>query len=151
MPDAILDALDVSKRADFWRGVLSADHSVFVAVRDTSIVGFCSLIASRDDDAVDGAVAEIAALYVCSRHWRCGVARALCSHAFAASATAGYSSITLWVLASNSPAISFYAAVGFVRDGVTKANTLRAISFSRSFVCDAPSNFQMTATPNGHG
>jgi hypothetical protein len=32
IPDAILDALDVSQRADFWRGVLSADHSVIVAV-----------------------------------------------------------------------------------------------------------------------
>ena len=120
MPDAILDALDVSQRADFWHSVLSAAHSVFVAVYDTAIVGFCSLIASRDEDAVPGAVAEIAALYVCSRHWRCGVARALCSHAFAACATAGYSSITLWVLASNRPAINFYTAVDFVCDGATK-------------------------------
>ncbi len=121
IPDAILDALDLSQRADFWRGVLSTEHSIFVAVHDTTLVGFCSLIASRDGDAAPGTVAEIAALYVLPPRWRRGVARALCSHAFAASAMAGYSSITLWVLASNRPAIDFYTAVGFVHDGVTKS------------------------------
>jgi len=124
IPDAILDALDVSQGAGIWSGVLSAQHSVVVAVSDSSIVGFCSLTASRDDDAVPGTVAEIAALYVHPRRWRCGVGRSLCSHAFAAAAAAGYSSITLWALAANSPAISFYTAVGFVQDGATKTERI---------------------------
>lgn len=124
IPDAILDALDVSEGAGIWSGVLSAQHSVVVAVSDSSVVGFCSLTAARDDDAVPGTVAEITALYVHPRSWRCGVGRALCSQAFAAAATAGYSCIILWVLASNSPAISFYSAVGFVQDGATKTERL---------------------------
>jgi ribosomal protein S18 acetylase RimI-like enzyme len=121
VPDAILDALDVSQRADFWRSVLSAEHGVFIAASDTSIIGFCSFIASRDEDAAPGEVAEIAALYVSSRHWRCGVARSLCLHALEAAASAGFSLMTLWVLASNSRAIAFYEASGFVRDGATKS------------------------------
>jgi ribosomal protein S18 acetylase RimI-like enzyme len=126
MPDAILDALDVSQRADFWHRTLSAEHSVIVATQDSTITGFCSLIASRDEDAVPGSVAEIAALYVRSRHWRCGVARALCSHVFEAAASAGYSSITLWVIASNSRAIDFYTAVGFAHDGSTKTERIQS-------------------------
>ena len=124
IPDAILDALDVSQGADVWSGVLSAQHSVVVAVCDSSIVGFCSLTASRDDDAIPGTVAEITALYVQPRRWRCGVGRALSSHAFAAAATAGYSSIILWALVSNIPAISFYTAVGFVQDGATRTERI---------------------------
>jgi ribosomal protein S18 acetylase RimI-like enzyme len=131
MPDGILDALDVSQRARFWHGILSAEHSVIVAVRDSAVAGFCSLIASRDNDAEPGTVGEIAALYVRSGDWRCGVGRALCSQAFAASAAAGYSSITLWVLASNTPAVRFYSAVGFVGDGATRKE--RKIS---DFICE---------------
>ncbi|MEO8351955.1 MAG: GNAT family N-acetyltransferase [Chthoniobacteraceae bacterium] len=125
VPDAILDELDISQRADFWH-VLSAEHSVFVAVSEPSIVGFCSLIASRVDDALSGAVAEIAALYVSSRYWRRGIGRGLCSRALAASAAAGYSSMTVWVLASNIPAIGFYSAVGFVPDGATTSEQTAA-------------------------
>lgn len=121
--DAVLDALDVSRGADIWSGVLSAHHSVFVAVSDSSVVGFCSLTASHDDDVVPG-TAEMVALYVNPRRWRRGVGRALCSHAFAAAATAGYSSITLWALASNRPAISFYTAVGFTQDGAIKTEQI---------------------------
>src|SRR5687767_5866364 len=101
IPDAVLDALDVSQGADAWSRVLSKQHSVLVAVGNSSIVGFCSVIASRDNDVVPGPAAEITALYVHPKSWRCGVGRALCSHAFEAAAAAGYSSITLWTLASN--------------------------------------------------
>jgi hypothetical protein len=45
-------------------------------------------------------------------------------HAFAAAATAGYSSITLWASRFQRPAISFYTAVGFVQDGATKTERI---------------------------
>lgn len=120
IPDTTLDALDVSQGADVWAGAIAAQHTVIVAIRDSSTVGFCALRASRDHDAVPGTVADIPALYVRPQWWRCGVGRALCSYAFATAATAGYSSITLWTLASNRRAIGFYTAVGFVQDGATK-------------------------------
>jgi hypothetical protein len=44
IPGPILDSLDVSQRMQFWSGVLSQDHTVFVAVIDSAMVGFCSLI-----------------------------------------------------------------------------------------------------------
>ena len=120
LPDATLDALDVSKGADVWSGILAAaQHSVIIADSNSFSVGFCALRASRDNDAVSGTVADIPALYVRPGLWRRGVGRALCSHAFATAATAGYSWITLWTLVLNSRAINFYAALGFVPDGAT--------------------------------
>ncbi len=120
IPDAALDALDLSEGARIWRGALSAEHSVFVAVNGSTILGFCSLVAALEDDAVAGAIGEIRTLFIHPQYWRCGVGSALCSHAFAAALTKGYSSIVLWVLASNSRAISFYTALGFLPDGATK-------------------------------
>ena len=124
MPAAVLDALDVTQRTLAWTKILGEKHSTFVAVQDGAIVGFGSLLPSRDADAFCGTVAELAALYVSSSHWRCRVGSALCSHAFIASAAAGYSSITLWVLATNHLAKQFYISRGFAPDGVTKKEPL---------------------------
>ena len=124
IPDTILDSLDVSLRAGFWRAVLSANHGVFVALSEARVVGFCSLIPSRDEDANRSTVAEIAALYVSPRHWRRGVARTLCSRATETAHAAGFSSMTLWVLSSNHPAISFYEAIGFAVDGASKSERI---------------------------
>jgi ribosomal protein S18 acetylase RimI-like enzyme len=121
IPDVVLDALDVSSRAVFWREVLSASHNVFVAEVGSVIAGFCSLIPSRDDDADNSAVAEIAALYLLPQHWRRGGGRRLCLSAFEAAIRAGFSSVTLWVLSTNCVAIRFYESLGFQRDGAVKS------------------------------
>ncbi len=117
IPDPVLDALDVESRVAFWERLLSVTHDTFVAESGSGIIGFCSLIPSRDGDA---AVAEIAALYVAPAHWRQGAGRTLCSAAFRAAVEGGFSGITLWVLTGNSAAISFYETQGFSRDGATR-------------------------------
>lgn len=121
IPDVVLDALNVSVRAAFWREVLSAPHSIFVANLGSVTVGFCSLIPSRDDDADKSTVAEIAALYVLPQYWRRGAGRQLCASAFDAAFKAGFCSVTLWVLSRNSLAISFYESLHFQCDGVAKS------------------------------
>jgi ribosomal protein S18 acetylase RimI-like enzyme len=121
LPDTLLDSLDVSHRSRFWSDVLDDQHNVLIAIHDSVLVGFCSLIPSRDSDGTGRNVAEIAALYVSSKHWRRGVGSALCDRAFKVAADSKYSSITLWVLSSNTAGIHFYEAIGFTRDGTTKA------------------------------
>jgi ribosomal protein S18 acetylase RimI-like enzyme len=121
IPDVLLDALNVSTHAAFWRKLLSNSHYIFVAELGCVTAGFCSLIPSRDDDADKSTVAEIAALYVLPQHWRCGVGRQLCSFAFDAAFKAGFSCFTLWVLSANSLAISFYESLRFQRDGAAKS------------------------------
>jgi ribosomal protein S18 acetylase RimI-like enzyme len=121
MPDEILDKLDHSQRTCFWREVLSSEHDVCVAVDDSTIVGFCSLIPSRDSDDDPAKVAEIAALYVRAQNWRRGIGGSLCSHALSIAARYRYAAVTLWVLATNKAAIHFYEAIGFAPDGATKS------------------------------
>lgn len=130
MPDAVLDTLDESKRAARWREWLDKpDHSLQVAVQGGSVVGFCSLIHSRDAGAND-AVGEIAALYVDPASWRIGAGTALVDAAVAQAHTVGYRALTLWVLTSNDRARRFYERVGFAPDGESKVETRAGYSLA---------------------
>ena len=125
MPDSFLDAMRVERRAEFWRKELAKDnHGVMVAEESSSLPGFGSLIPSRDSDSDSTAVGEIAALYVSSSRWRQGIGRALIATLLESAFASNYSTVTLWVLATNAASIQFYEAVGFRRDGVTKSETL---------------------------
>ncbi len=73
IPDAVLDSLDEQRRAALWRGLLDKpEHRLILAELDALIVGFCSVIRSRDGDAQSD-VAEVAAIYVEPTHWRRGI------------------------------------------------------------------------------
>lgn len=123
--DAILDAQSVERRTTFWRDrLVQPQGTVLVSEIAQSICGFCDLIPSRDNDAEAGLVAEIAALYVLSGHWRKGLGRALCERALAEARRQDYEVVTLWVLASNDHARRFYEAMGFCLDGTTKTERL---------------------------
>lgn len=120
IPDAVLDGLDEGQRAARWAQLVgAAGHLLYVAVRDGAVVGFCSLIPSRDADAASG-TGEIGALYVDPAHWRSGAGTALVDQVRRAATAAGYRSLTLWVLASNAIGRAFYERSGFTSDGATK-------------------------------
>lgn len=120
MPDAYLDALDPAARLPLWTRVLADPASrVSVAEVDGAVMGFCSLVVSRDDDAGPG-VGEIAAIYVDASRWRAGVGRALLDAAIADARAHGMRELTLWVLRGNEGARAFYEAHGFRTDGAAK-------------------------------
>lgn len=97
-------------------------HVLNVAVHDGNVLGFCSLIRSRDAGSSDE-MGEIAAIYVDPMHWRCGAGTALVRAALAAGRDSGYRAISLWVLASNLMGRSFYERLGFAPDGESKLET----------------------------
>ena len=70
-------------------------------------------------DGEDGSVAELYALYVRPAWWSTGTGRALMERVLARTSTAGYQSITLWVLRDNLRARRFYERAGFAPDGAT--------------------------------
>ena len=120
MPDAYLGALDSSKRAAMWSKVIAAPAAlVLVATAAENLVGFCSLLPSRDADA-SPTVAEVAAIYVDPGFWRAGVGTSLMGASFDAARQRGFTEVTLWVLTSNTSARAFYEARGFWTDGQTK-------------------------------
>jgi ribosomal protein S18 acetylase RimI-like enzyme len=119
--DAVLDALDVGRRTQFWEDRIKDAHGVvFIAEEAGNIAGFCDLVPSRDSDADAQLVAEIVAIYVLPAYWGRGVGKALYHSAVAEARKHGFRTITLWVLASNDAAHSFYRAMGLSADGATK-------------------------------
>jgi ribosomal protein S18 acetylase RimI-like enzyme len=123
MPDALLDMLDVHKRAVFWHNHLNREPpGIFVVEFEGGIIGFCDLIPSRDHDSNPHVIAEIAALYVHPDHWRRGAGRALCLHALEVARRQHLAAVTLWVLASNIVARNFYQTMGFYLDGAVKSD-----------------------------
>lgn len=120
MPDALLDGLDVGKRAVRWQELLAArDDSIstWVALVGKSVVGFCHAGPSRDEDAGTPPAAEIRAIYVLPEHWRSGAGWALCGAAREDLRERGFTEVTLWVLDSNARARAFYERQGFRLDG----------------------------------
>jgi GNAT superfamily N-acetyltransferase len=80
------------------------------------------LLPSRDDDAPSN-TGEIAALYVDPDRWRRGIGAALVDAATDAAYARTFRTLTLWVLAANSPARAFYDRMGFAPDGHTKTDS----------------------------
>jgi ribosomal protein S18 acetylase RimI-like enzyme len=114
-----LGGLPVAPRESYWREAISTGASqLLVAKRNSSIVGWVDFGASRDPDA-PARSAEIHAIYVHPQHWSTGVGTPLWLRAKANLLEAGYQSISLWVLAKNSRAITFYRRAGFLPDSAS--------------------------------
>ncbi len=84
-----------------------------------TVVGFCSLIPTRDTDA-EAATGEVAALYVSPERWRSGVGQALLHACIDAARLRRYRAVTLWVMTANVAARCFYEKLGFALDGASR-------------------------------
>lgn len=121
MPDDFLQSLSVEQREASWRASLQDGNSdVWIAETAGRMLGWISMGRSRDADAV-ATTAEIWAIYVAPGSWRHGVGRALWNVGKTQFESAGFDSVTLWVLRENEKAMKFYRALGFTEDpGKTK-------------------------------
>lgn len=124
IPDSYLDGLTESiDRREAWRRERArqgeTEDRTWVADASDRIVGFADTGPSRDDDAMPGR-ALLYALYVDPGSVRRGVGRALQSHALEDLRRRGFDTVTLWALATNTRARSFYEATGWIPGGVTK-------------------------------
>jgi len=121
MPDALLEGLEIMTRTKSWIEILQKNESAtLIAEIENEVVGFCSLMPSRDVESDKKHIGEIAAIYISPRHWRKGVGKQLCEWVLAEARKYGYVNITLWVLQANSPARKFYEQLGFALDGAEK-------------------------------
>jgi ribosomal protein S18 acetylase RimI-like enzyme len=120
MPEEVLDAMTLERRAATWRERL-AEPSVgptSVAVdRGGAIVGFCALATPTRDDGESADTAEVTALYVDPSSWREGVGSRLLTTALERLRADGFATVILWVLVGNAPARAFYERHGFAADG----------------------------------
>lgn len=123
MPAEFLDRLSIRQRELAWRSRLEshadAGDPAWVAELDGAPVGYLVSGPPRDDD-VDPSAAEIYAIYVDPRCWRHGAGRLLMETATAEWRRRGASDLVLWVVEGNSPARTFYEAMGWAPDGSRK-------------------------------
>jgi GNAT superfamily N-acetyltransferase len=120
IPDAVLDALDVEQRANACRRwMANPQHVLLIAELPGRVLGFSSLVPSRDAGAEPG-TAEVAAIYVDPDNVRRGVGRALMAASLDGARGRGDRALTLWVLDTNHPARRFYESCGLRWDGSSK-------------------------------
>jgi len=120
LDDELLDGLDWRDRRKFWTRILrrpaipeSANH---VIVADDRIIGFASVGPCRDEDRSSAAQWEVYGLYLEPSSIGRGFGVALTNHAFA-HIPAHVDEISLWVIAANQRARTFYERIGFTLDG----------------------------------
>jgi len=118
--DDFLDALRPEDRAGIYPiGPAAATMPrTIVAEEDGEIVGFATMVPSRDEDAPG--FGEISALYVDPDRWRGGVGRRLLEESRRHMREAGFEEGLLWVLVGNEPAERFYEEDGWRHDGATR-------------------------------
>jgi GNAT superfamily N-acetyltransferase len=124
LPEGVLAGLSVAGREQMWSGILGEPlprSAVYVAARSGAVVGFASIGASRDVDAV-GDVGELSALYLQPGNWRRGIGSRLHAAVVAGLCDLGFSTATLWVLEGNDRALRFYEQTGWVEDGQFKVD-----------------------------
>lgn len=126
MPDDFLDALDPAKRAAVWANMLNdeAASAPHVARADDRVVGFCHAGRSRDEDATDD-VGEVTAIYLAANFVGTGTGRRLWNAALDQLRQAHHSTVTVWILDTNTRGRAFYERVGMTPDGATKSDDLR--------------------------
>lgn len=113
MPDAYLDAMNLSDSAAFWERILGSGSpvaSVYVATDAGRMIGFAA--ANRRDPPKLGFDAELSAIYLAADRMRQGIGRRLVAAVAAAQRERGATGMLTWVIAKNQGARAFYEHLG---------------------------------------
>lgn len=127
VPDDVLAAIDVDRRAERYRQRMADDRTneTQVAVDGERAVGYVNFGPYRDGESLDMSVGEIVAIYVDPGSWGTGAGRLLMEAALDRLAGRGYTEVRLWVLEANDGARGFYAHLGFQPDGARSTFPVR--------------------------
>jgi ribosomal protein S18 acetylase RimI-like enzyme len=118
IPDRVLAAFTVDRRAATWHGVLSDpatyySSAVFVTERDGAIVGFgCCGMQRTEMLKAEGYDGEISSIYVLRSSQRRGLGLALMRTMGQEMQRRQLQGASLWVLRENIGACRFYEAIG---------------------------------------
>lgn len=121
LPQAVLDGLDLDARVERWRSFLAdpGEKEHLVGLAHGAVKGFLSLGTSRDEDATP-TTGEVYAVYVDPDSWRQAIGLRLMKAGLERLTARGFTRATLWILAENQRARSFYEALGMRLDGHDK-------------------------------
>jgi ribosomal protein S18 acetylase RimI-like enzyme len=150
VPDAHLHGPS-AREAEGWRRAIGAGQvRALVAERGDQVVGMIAVSACRDPGAPPSR-GEVQVLYVDPPLWRKGVGRALWHAGRQWLEGAGFTDVTLWVLAANTAARQFYTARGFDLDGGTRAITIGGAELAEvRYRRPATRHIARATTPSDH-
>ncbi|HEY5925101.1 MAG TPA: GNAT family N-acetyltransferase [Kofleriaceae bacterium] len=110
LPDEVLVAIDVEKRAAKRREILMTGEGLHLVVHDEGeLVGFCDAGPDRGGQPGRG---EVYAIYLLDRAQRRGLGRMLFGRARAWLSAHGMAAMSVWVIENNFDARCFYEALG---------------------------------------
>jgi len=114
LPREVLADLSIEGRTAMWHHILASPAArVFVAQRDSDVVGFGACGAQREEGlAGAGFDAEIYAIYVLRSSQDLGIGTALMRAMISTLAEDGFRAASLWVIRDNTPARRFYERQG---------------------------------------
>lgn len=116
IPDAYLASLDEVERASMWkREIESGRFFIFVVEDQWGIFGFVS--GGEIREPIQGYDCELYAIYLMPALQRRGVGQELALTLREALLMESFSSMIVWVLERNLPAISFYKRLGGIQIG----------------------------------
>ena len=130
IPDEYLQSLDIKRRAERWKDILShpEDNShTLIAVENSHVVGFCSVSHCRDED-MSSEVGEVWSIYVDKNAMGKGVGSALLEEGLQYLKEKGFTRATLWVLTSNDKTRQWYEYKGWKVEGGIKEDLSKGIS-----------------------
>jgi ribosomal protein S18 acetylase RimI-like enzyme len=114
LPAEFLASLDVAKRAASWREHLLRGNMTGFVVEDSSgIFGF--ITGGKLREAIESYDAELYAIYLLEQKQNRGAGRSLTFGLASALRMQGFTSVVVWVLEKNLPAVGFYQRLGGVR------------------------------------
>ena len=123
LPSNYFDGFTVANRMSAWSKMIanqSEREQIIVGEGERNVCGYAHFGPSRDLGAPRN-VGELYSLYVASQHWRRGFGKGLLAASLQGLARMQFDTATLWVLAANQPARTFYERFGWVADGAEKA------------------------------
>lgn len=119
VPDDVLAGLSVPEHQARWETWLPVEPPSFCLVAGSPPVGFVAGGLQGDG--------EIYTLYVLPSAWRRGVGATLLAAATARLRDAGATAAGLWVLRDNTPARSFYEALGWTATGQERPERMHGV------------------------
>lgn len=119
IPDDYIAGITHESRLNYWEDVLGKDDlAVFVAVDDIrGVLGWAATGRDREEPGA-ATITEIQAMYVHPEHTRNGIGGLLLEHILNSSIVADTTTVTVWVLEKNEPAVRFYHKQGFLPEPV---------------------------------
>jgi ribosomal protein S18 acetylase RimI-like enzyme len=156
LPSELLAALDVTKRADAWRTILSdASGTAYLALEAQEVLAFVHVCPSRDEHESLRKTGEITSIYVAPQAWGKGLGTKLLHRGLHRLVESGYGEATVWVLEGNHRACRFYERQNFLRDGATKMHSssgLTEVRYRRGLTSEGSANPASQPTPtSGRG